>query len=165
MRILVQKFFVFCVQVSLFLPVFGEKSRQSKEFTNFESNLGEQRLVDEVRLWVGVTPMELAPNAVVLGSLKNRSFVPAESLQGDVGLLIPGEKKEKPQAALPKNVNYPRAISNKAVPKKMSTGGWVGPLPHELAPRVIPLGSLANRRKVMQRVPDTNEPTGKIARP
>ena len=115
--------------------------------------------------------MELAPNAVVLGSLKDRSFVPAESLQEDVGRLIPVEKEEEASeeeeasVELPENVNYPLEIRGNPIPVKRSAHGWVGPLPHELAPRVIPLGSLANRRKVMQRVPDTNEPTGKIARP
>jgi len=163
MRILVGKFFVFCVQVSLFLPVFGEKFSEPKEFTNFESNLGEQRLVDVVRPWVGVTPMELAPNAVVLGSLKNRSYVPAKSLQEDVGRLIPVEKEEEASeeeeasVELPENVNYPLEIRGNPIPVKRSAHGWVGPLPHELAPRVIPLGSLANRRQVTRRVPVPKE--------
>ena len=154
MKILVGKLVVFCVKVSLVLPVFGEKFSEPKEFTHFESNLGEQRLVDVVRPWVGVTPMELAPNAVVLGSLKNRSYVPAQSLQEDVGLLIPVEKEEEVNeemeapVELPENVNYPLEIRGNPIPVERTARGWVGPLPHELAPRAVPLGSLANRRKI-----------------
>ena len=95
MRVLVGKFVVFCVQVSCVLPVVGERFSEPKEFSNFESNLGEQRLVDVVKPWVGVTPDELVSDSVVLGSLKGRTYVPAESLQGDVGPLVPVGKEEE----------------------------------------------------------------------
>ena len=58
MRVLVGKFVVFCVQVSCVLQMVGESFSEPKEFSNFESNLGDQRLVDVVRPWVGVTPKE-----------------------------------------------------------------------------------------------------------
>jgi len=79
--------------------------------------------------------------------------VPAESLQGEVGPLVPVGKEEEveeeeAQVDLPENVNYPLNISGEPVPVNKTSEGWVGPLPHELAPHAIRLGSLANRRQI-----------------
>jgi hypothetical protein len=141
----------------LFLKSFlwGEEFSKPRDFSNFESNLGEQKLVEVVHPWVGVTPQELVPGAIVLGSLKNRAYVPAEKIVSDPPPLEPvkkesvegPEKKELP-VELPENKNFPLEIRGDPVPVERSAQGWVGPLPHELAPRAVPLGSLANRRKI-----------------
>jgi hypothetical protein len=141
----------------LFLKGFlwGESFSKPREFSEFKSNLGEQRLVDVVRPWVGITPQELVPGAIVLGSLKNRTYVPAEKIVPNPPPLEPVKKesvevleiKERP-LELSENENFPLEIRGDPMPVERSAQGWVGPLPHELAPRAVPLGSLSNRRKI-----------------
>ena len=135
--------------------LWGESFSKPREFSEFGSNLGEQQLVEVVRPWVGVTPEELVPGAIVLGSLKNRTYAPAENIVPDPPPLEPLKKesvkvpeKKKAPVELPENKNFPLEIRGDPIPVERSAHGWVGPLPHELAPRAIPLGSLANRRKI-----------------
>ena len=127
----------------------GEEFSKPRNFAEFESNLGEQKLVEVVRPWVGVTPQELAPGSIPLGSLKNKTFVPAKEIEAETDPLIPLEKvNEIEEVELPEEQNFPAEFSGKLLPVEKSAPGWVGPLPHELAPQVIALGSLANRRMV-----------------
>jgi hypothetical protein len=135
--------------------LWGESFSKPREFSEFGSNLGEQKLVEVVRPWVGVTQEELVPGAIVLGSLKNRTYVPAKELSKEAEKLTPLEpvkekvpEKKKAPVELPANENFPLEISGDPIPVEHSAHGWVGPLPHELAPRAVPLGSLANRRKI-----------------
>ena len=162
MRVSIGGFFVFCFQACFVLPGAGESFSEPKEFSNFESNLGEQRLVDVVKPWVGVTPDELVSDSVVLGSLKGRTYVPAESLQGEAGPLVPlgkdkesetNQKVEQERVELPKDITYLLNITGEPLPVNKTADGWVGPLPHELAPHAIRLGSLANRRQIPVRTP------------
>lgn len=138
--------------------LLGESFSKPRGFSEFGSNLGEQKLVEVVRPWVGVTPEELVPGAIVLGSLKNRTYIPAKELSKEsekltslepVKVTVP-EKKDTP-VQLPENKNFPVEINGDPIPVKRSDHGWVGPLPYELAPHAIPLGSLANRRKINRR--------------
>lgn len=134
--------------LGVFLNVdgLGESFSEPRNFTEFGSNLGEQNIVEVVRPWVGVNPQELAPEAIALGSLKNRTYVPAQVLEEKVVALQPVE--EPKEVERPQEIYYPFELTGKSVPVENSAEGWVGPLPQELAPRAIPLGSLANRRKV-----------------
>ena len=166
MRVFVGGFFAFCFQACFVLPGAGESFSEPKEFSNFESNLGEQRLVDVVKPWVGVTPDELVSDSVVLGSLKGRTYVPAESLQGEVGPLVPlgkdkesetHQKVEQERIELPKDITYLLNITGEPLPVNKTAEGWVGPLPHELAPHAIRLGSLANRRQIPVRTPQPKQ--------
>jgi hypothetical protein len=126
----------------------GEEFSQPRNFSEFESNLGEQKLVEVVRPWVGVTPQELAPGSIPLGSLKNKTYVPAEMIEAEPEPLLPVEPKEVEEVELPKEQNFPFELSGKPLPVEDSAQGWVGPLPLELAPEAVALGSLANRRMV-----------------
>ena len=170
MRVFVGGFFVFCFQACFVLSGVGESFSEPKEFTDFESNLGEQRLVDVVKPWVGVTPQELVSDSVVLGSLKGRTYVPAEDLAGESEPLVPVSKKEEDglekkieqeRVELPEDITYLLNITGEPLPVNRTAEGWVGPLPHELAPRAIRLGSLANRRQVPVKPP---VPKQKIAK-
>ena len=81
--------------VCWFTPVRGEEFSQPRDFSEFESNLGEQKLVEVVKPWIGVTPQELAPGSIPLGSLKNRTFVPAEVIHSEPEPLMPVERLRK----------------------------------------------------------------------
>ena len=137
--------------------VWGEEFSRPRDFSNFESNLGEQKLVDIVRPWVGPTLNELAPGAIPLGSMKRKTYLPAENFDEKPEPLIP-VKAEKP-IKLPENQNFPLEFTGQPVPVNNSAPGWVGPLPSELAPRAIPLGSLANRKVITRtKQSDYNQP-------
>ncbi len=141
----------------------AEEFSQPRDFSEFESNLGEQKLVEVVRPWVGPTPQELAPGSIPLGSLKNKTFVPAEIIEDEPEPLLPVEKVEPAEEVdLPEEQNFPFAVSGEPVPVDKSAPGWVGPLPIELAPQAISLGSLANRRMVARpkKAKDTKEDSG-----
>ena len=131
----------------------AEEFTQPKNFSEFESNLGEQKLVDVVRPWVGPTPQELAPGSIPLGSLKNKTYVPTELIEeaSETEPLLPVEELEEEQVDLPKEESYPFELKGSPLPIEKSATGWVGPLPSELSPRAIPLGSLANRRMLPPR--------------
>ena len=79
-------FVVFPIFLSL---LHGEEFSPPREFSEFESNLGDQQLVEVVRPWVGKTPQEIAPGSIPLGSLRNKTYVPVEVL------------KEEPEPSLP----------------------------------------------------------------
>ena len=128
--------------------LWGEEFSKPRDFSNFESDLGEQKLVEVIRPWVGPTLNELAPGAIPLGSMRNKTYLPAEKFSQNPQPLVPVKIEESIE--LPKNQNFPLEFTGEAVPVDNSAPGWVGPLPSELAPRAIPLGSLANR-KVVQR--------------
>ena len=132
--------------------LWGEEFSKPRDFSNFESDLGEQKLVEIIRPWVGPTLNELAPGAIPLGSMRNKTYLPAEKFSQNPQPLVPVKIEESIE--LPKNQNFPLEFTGEPVPVDNSAPGWVGPLPSELAPRAIPLGSLANR-KVVQR---TNTP-------
>ena len=138
----------------------GEKSLASPATFRIESNLGEQKLVEVVKPWVGVTPQELAPGSIPLGSLKNRTFVPAEVIHSEPEPLMPVETKEDEEVELPEEQNFPLEFSGEPLPVKESAPGWVGPLPLELAPEAVALGSLANRRMVSRPTPNMQSSKG-----
>ena len=129
------------------------------EFEGSGSNLGEQQIVEVVRKWVGPTPQELAPGVVALGSLKDRKYI-LEDPDEVGGELV--EVKSELQSQ-PYDFNFKDSQSSKQRPRRRPIEGWVGPLPQELAPGVIALGSMANRRFVRepydydQEVPGTDE--------
>ena len=136
--------------------LWGEEFSKPRDFSNFESDLGEQKLVEIIRPWVGPTLNELAPGAIPLGSMRNKTYLPAEKFSQNPQPLVPVKIEESIE--LPKNQNFPLEFTGEPVPVDNSAPGWVGPLPSELAPRAIPLGSLANR-KVVQRtnIPDARK--------
>ena len=140
--------------VCWFTPARGEEFSQPRDFSEFESNLGEQKLVEVVKPWIGVTPQELAPGSIPLGSLKNRTFVPAEVIHSEPEPLLPVETKEEEEVELPEEQNFPLEFSGEPLPVEESAPGWVGPLPLELAPEAVALGSLANRRMVSRPTPN-----------
>ena len=78
--------------------------------------LVSRQLVEVVRPWVGVTPEELVPGAIVLGSLKNRTYVPAENIVPDPPPLEPykekcgGAGKKKAPLSCLQNKNFPLEI-------------------------------------------------------
>ena len=129
------------------------------EFEGSGSNLGEQQIVEVVRKWVGPTPQELAPGVVALGSLKDRKYI-LEDPDEVGGELV--EVKSELQSQ-PYDLNFKDSQPSKQRPRRRPIEGWVGPLPQELAPGVIALGSMANRRFVRepydydQEVPGTDE--------
>ena len=129
------------------------------EFEGSGSNLGEQQIVEVVRKWVGPTPQELAPGVVALGSLKDRKYI-LEDPDEVGGELV--EVKSELQSQ-PYDFNFKDSQPSKQRPRRRPIEGWVGPLPQELAPGVIALGSMANRRFVRepfdydQEVPGTDE--------
>ena len=95
---------------------------------DYESNLGSQDLVSvsEGTKWVGKKPSEIAPGAIPLGVLKQKTL--------DVEQVI-----EKPVL-----VERPRrepSLNPEPIP---SAEGWVGALPHEIVDNPIPLGKLKN---------------------
>lgn len=126
----------------------GEEFSAPRDFSEFESNLGEQKVVDVVHSWVGMTPQEIAPGSIPLGSLKNKNYVPAEKLREKREPLVMLNPPEEEITEMPEEQNYPLEFTGEPVPVDSSLPGWVGPLPNELAPMAIPLGSLANSRFV-----------------
>ncbi len=122
--------------------------------------MGEQQIVEVVRKWVGPTPQELAPGVVALGSLKDRKYI-LEDPDEVGGELV--EVKSELQSQ-PYDFNFKDSQPSKQRPRRRPIEGWVGPLPQELAPGVIALGSMANRRFVRepydydQEVPGSDEP-------
>lgn len=154
---------------TLFLQVFflfslhaQEEFSTPRDFSEFESNTGVQQIVDVVRPWVGLTPQEIAPGSVPLGSLKYKTYVPEKKLSENREPLLELEPvKKKKEIPLPQEENYPLEVTGDPVPVKNSAPGWVGPLPSELAPEAIPLGSLVNRR-VIKRVPKSEPVEQKI---
>ena len=136
--------------------LWGEEFSKPRNFSDFESNLGEQKLVEVIRPWVGPTLNELAPGAISLGSMRNKTYLPAEKFRQKPQPLVPVKIEESIE--LPKNQNFPLEFTGEPVPVDNSAPGWVGPLPSELAPRAIPLGSLANRKVVRRtKIPDARK--------
>jgi hypothetical protein len=120
---------------------------QPRDFSEFESNLGEQQLVDVVHPWVGLTPQEIAPGSIPLGSLKRKIYVPAQKIKDEPEPFLPEKRKIEP-IALPDEQNFPVEITGDPLPVESTAPGWVGPLPQELAPNSKRLGSLANRKVI-----------------
>ena len=122
--------------------------------------MGEQQIVEVVRKWVGPTPQELAPGVVALGSLKDRKYIleDPDEVGGEL-VEVKGELQSQPY-----DLNFKDSQPSKQRPRRRPIEGWVGPLPQELAPGVIALGSMANRRFVLepydydQEVPGSDEP-------
>ena len=122
--------------------------------------MGEQQIVEVVRKWVGPTPQELAPGVVALGSLKDRKYIleDPDEVGGEL-VEVKGELQSQPY-----DFNFKDSQPSKQRPRRRPIEGWVGPLPQELAPGVIALGSMANRRFVLepydydQEVPGSDEP-------
>ena len=115
------------------------------------SNLGEQQIIEVVRKWVGPTPQELAPGVVALGSLKERKYLLDDPEEVGGELVEVGEFKQSSTAGNP----LPKAGSVSI--KSRSPHGWVGPLPEELAPGVIALGSLSAPRYLHGQGGDSDE--------
>jgi len=120
---------------------------EPRDFSEFESNLGEQQLVEVVHPWVGLTPQEIAPGSIPLGSLKRKIYVPAQKIEEKPEPLLP-KKREIEPIELPEEQNFPVEITGDPIPVDTTAPGWVGPLPHELAPNSKRLGSLANRKVI-----------------
>ena len=99
-----------------------------KKDIDYHSNLGSQNLVliSEETKWVGKKPSEIAPGAVALGVLKQKTLDLGKVIEQPVPL-----KKPKIESSL--NSKPIRKIE-----------GWVGALPHEIADNPIPLGKLKN---------------------
>src|SRR5210317_561116 len=74
---------------------------EPRDFSEFESNLGEQQLVEVVHPWVGLTPQEIAPGSIPLGSLKRKIYVPAQKIEEEAEPLLP-KKREIEPIELPK---------------------------------------------------------------
>ena len=133
-------FVVFPIFLSL---LHGEEFSPPREFSEFESNLGDQQLVEVVRPWVGKTPQEIAPGSIPLGSLRNKSYVPVEVLKEKPEPLLPVKSPSDKDAFA--NSTYEKTLSQEVVKPDSRSQKWVGPSPHELAPNIIPLGTLSNR--------------------
>ena len=129
----------FFTPILLSLPLCGVEFSDPAEFDEVGSNLGEQQIVEVVKRWVGTTPQELAPGVVALGSLKDRKYLLEDP--DEVG----GELVEVKEGTF-QETNKPTAEMSQVRTRPIE--GWVGPLPEELAPGAIALGSLANRRFV-----------------
>jgi len=102
--------------------------------------------VEVVRKWVGPTPQELAPGVVALGSLKDRKYIleDPDEVGGEL-VEVKGDLQSQPY-----DLNFKDSQPSKQRPRRRPIAGWVGPLPQELAPGVIALGSMANRRFVSE---------------
>ena len=83
--------FNFCCFSYFFVDVMWGRIFTPREFSEFESNLGDQQLVEVVRPWVGKTPQEIAPGSIPLGSLRNKTYVPVEVLKEEPEPLLPIE--------------------------------------------------------------------------
>ncbi len=137
------RFFIGCI--GLFGATglsLGLEFSEPAPFSDAGSNLGEQQIVEVVRRWVGPTPHELAPDVVPLGSMKGRKYIFDDPSEVG-GELIKVNKELDLQTY---DLEFPDSRMRKPSPRRIE--GWVGPLPDELAPGAIALGSLANRRFV-----------------
>ena len=99
------------------------------------------------RKWVGMTPVELAPNSKPLGSTKAHFFnlLNKSAEQSDTSDRISNEapkKVEEPQI----NFQVPKKrikIPERIIPKNnVMIRNWVGSSPYQLSPNSIPLGSM-----------------------
>ena len=54
--------------------LFGEFSKPTN-FSSFQSNLGAQSIVDVADHWVGLSPQEIAPGSIPLGSLIDKKYI------------------------------------------------------------------------------------------
>jgi hypothetical protein len=134
---------IFAVFHIILSMLCGEEFSPPREFSEFESNLGDQQLVEVVRPWVGKTPQEIAPGSIPLGSLRNKTYVPVEVLKEEPEPLLPVESPlDKDEFA---NSTYEETLSQEVLKPDSRSKKWVGPSPQELAPNVIPLGALSNR--------------------
>ena len=133
----------------------GEEFSTPREFSEFESNLGDQKLVEVVRPWVGKTPQEIAPGSIPLGSLRNKTYVPVEVFKEEPGPLRPVESPlDKDEFA---DSTYEKTLSQDVLKPDSRSRKWVGPSPQELAPNVIPLGALSNRSLLSRKTKASEE--------
>ena len=84
----------------------GAEFSQPRDFSEFESNLGEQQIVEVVHPWVGLTPQEIAPGSIPLGSLKRKIYVPAQKIEEEPEPLLP-KKREIEPITLPEEQSFP----------------------------------------------------------
>ena len=111
--------------------MIGEEEEYSKpkEFSELHSNLGLQNIVEVVPQkefnWTGPTPDELFPGSIPLGSLSREKEA------------IALQKGKLPEWA--SKILQPASVPNRKIE------GWMGPLPSEVSPGSIPLGSMRNR--------------------
>ena len=142
-------------------PIFlslshGEEFSTPREFSEFESNLGEQQLVEVVRPWVDKTPQEIAPGSIPLGSLRNKTYVPVEVFKDEPEPLLPVKSPlDKDEFA---DSTYEKTLSQEVLKPDSRSRKWVGPSPQELAPNVIPLGALSNRSLLSRKTKVSEEP-------
>lgn len=129
--------------------LFGEFSTPTN-FSSFQSNLGAQSIVDVADHWVGLSPQEIAPGSIPLGSLIDKKYIFSKGsnfMLSDSSMDTSVDLAERySQQSISNNEEK---HSNRQ--KRSSLGDWVGPRPHYLAPGVIPLGSLSKQN--MFRVP------------
>jgi len=119
---------LYCLSATMYANEDIEFVMPDKD-VSYDSNLGSQDLVavEDDSKWVGQKPHEIAPGAVPLGVLKQRTM--------DLDKVI-----EKP-----KPVGETTPKSSPSPPPHTIRTGWVGALPHEIADNPIPLGSLKNQ--------------------
>ena len=117
------------------------------------------------RKWVGMTPVELAPNSKPLGSTNAHFFnlLNKSAEQSDTSDRISNEapkKVEEPQI----NFQVPKKrikIPERTIPKNnVMIRNWVGSSPYQLSPHSIPLGSMVYKHGLnhdMQQKPLSSE--------
>lgn len=134
---------VWPVVLSVFLS--AEEFSTARDFAEFQSNLGEQRMIRPEKRWIGPRPEELAPGVINLGLSKNKrkriSLIEnTESAQGNKQMIEPVMPRRSQTQSNKDTFGSAQRMQVKPLQN------WVGVRPEELAPKVIDLGSLENRR-------------------
>ena len=118
---------------------------------------------------MGQTPLEIAPDAMPLGSAKTRFFnlikqnkETYENRSNQEVPPLPSIEKVKPQdTLLPLPTPEPGTEQDRTI-ETSKKSNWVGLSPYQLSPRSVPLGSLVYKHgmnhEMRQKVP-TNEGT------
>ncbi len=118
--------------------------------SDFKSNLGEQQIVSVANTWVGAIPQEIAPGSVPLGSLRDRKYIfenESHSIKQDPTISL-GSAIVSMRDANFQSLAVHDLTSHK---KKKNRVRWVGPKPDALAPGIVPLGSIGERFRGLQR--------------
>ena len=142
----------FAIGLAASLVVSASEFSEPRDFSDFESNLGSQQLIEVAVRWVGAKPQEIAPGSIPLGALKGKKYI----LSSGEGEFVNEQSKAVLPQPLPtvelstgvEEINQPlptvqldpvpeevKPVERKRGSKK--AGNWVGMRPHELAPRVI----------------------------
>lgn len=124
--------------------------------------------------WVGLTPLEMVPNAQPLGSVKTKFFnlVEPGKKKTDIkfSFLPKKQEKKKKSKQSSKKPTQNKAvlysdIPKKSFPKSAMGPGWIGISPYQLSPHSVPLGSLIYRHAMnssqRQKLPAQNQPSAR----